>query len=65
MVIKREIIKSFNRIDEEINRILEITYENELEVYSESTGASLESMLSRISSAIDQTKTEVLKAIKE
>lgn len=63
--MKREIIKSFNRIDEEINRILEITYENELEVYSESTGASLESMLSRISSAIDQTKTEVLKAIKE
>ncbi len=63
--MKKEIIKSFNRIDEEINRILEITYENELEVYSESTGASLESMLSRISSAIDQTKTEVLKAIKE
>jgi hypothetical protein len=63
--MKKEIIKSFNRIDEEINRILEITYENELEVYSESTGASLESMLSRISSAIDQTKTEVLKVIKE
>ena len=63
--MKKEIIKSFNRIDEEINRILEITYENELEVYSESTGVSLESMLSRISSAIDQTKTEVLKAIKE
>ena len=63
--MKKEIIKSFNRIDEEINRILEITYENELEVYSESTGASLESMLSRISSAIDQTKTEVLKAIEE
>jgi len=63
--MKREIIKSFNRIDEEINRILEIAYENELEIYSESTGASLGSMLDQISSAIDKTKAEVLKAIKE
>jgi hypothetical protein len=63
--MKKEIIKSFDRIDEEINRILEIAYENELKIYSESTGASLDSMLSRILSAIDQTKVELLKAIKE
>jgi hypothetical protein len=63
--MKKEIIKSFNRIDEEINRILEIAYENELEIYSKSTGASLGSMLDQISSAIDKTKTELLKAIKE
>jgi hypothetical protein len=63
--MKKEIIKSFNRIDEEINRILEIAYENEFEIYSKSTGASLGSMLDRISSDIDKTKTEVLKAIEE
>jgi hypothetical protein len=63
--MKKEIIKSFNRIDEEINRILEIAYENELEIYSKPTGASLGSMLDQISSAIDKTKTELLKAIKE
>ncbi len=63
--MKKEIIKSFDRIDEEINRILEIAYENELKIYSEPTGASLDSMLSRILSAIDQTKVELLKVIKE
>jgi hypothetical protein len=63
--MKKEIIKSFNRIDEEINRILEIAFENEIEIYSKSTGASLGSMLDRISSDIDKTKTEVLKAIEE
>jgi hypothetical protein len=63
--MKKEIIKSFDRIDEEINRILEIAYENELKIYSGPTGASLDSMLSRILSAIDQTKVELLKAIKE
>jgi hypothetical protein len=63
--MKKEIIKSFNRIDEEINRILEIAFENEIEIYSKSTGTSLGSMLDQISSAIDKTKTEVLKAIEE
>jgi len=63
--MKKEIIKSFDRIDEEINQILEIAYENELRIYSESTGASLDSMLGRISSDIDQIKVELLKAIKE
>jgi len=63
--MKKEIIKSFNRIDEEIDRILEIAYENELRIYSESTGAPLDSMLGRISSDIDRIKVELLKAIKE
>jgi hypothetical protein len=63
--MKKEIIKSFNRINEEINRILEIAYENELEIHSKSTGVSWSSMLDRISSDIDKTKTEILKAIEE
>jgi hypothetical protein len=56
--MKKEIIKSFNRINDEINRVLELLHENEVE-----DGFELDSMLNLVSNALDQIEGKILKTL--
>lgn len=56
--MKKEIIKSFNRINDEINRVLELLHENEVE-----DGVELDSMLNLVSNALDQVEGKILKTL--
>ena len=57
--MKKEILKSFNRIEEEINRILELIYEAEINPHYKDI--PIDSMLNLISSASDQAKDAIIK----
>ena len=61
--MEKEILKSFNRIEEEINQILELIHEAEIDQYQESIPIS--SMLDLILSASDQAKNAIIKQIKK
>lgn len=61
--MEKEILKSFNRIEEEINQILELIHEAEIDQYQE--GIPIGSMLDLILSASDQAKNAIIKQIKK
>ena len=61
--MKKEILKSFNRIEEEIDRILELICEAEIDQYNEDI--PIESMLNLISLASDQAKDAIIKNLKK
>ena len=61
--MEKEILKSFNRIEEEINQILELIHEAEIDQYQE--GIPIDSMLDLILSASDQAKNAIIKQIKK
>lgn len=61
--MEKEILKSFNRIEEEINQILELIHETEIDQYQE--GIPIGSMLDLILSASDQAKNAIIKQIKK
>ena len=61
--MEKEILKSFNRIEEEINQILELIHEAEIDQYQESI--PIGSMLDLILSASDQAKNAIIKQIKK
>lgn len=61
--MEKEILKSFNRIEEEINQILELVHEAEIDQYQE--GIPIGSMLDLILSASDQAKNAIIKQIKK
>jgi hypothetical protein len=61
--MEKEILKSFNRIEEEIDRILELICEAEIDQYNEDI--PIESMLNLISLASDQAKDAIIKNLKK
>lgn len=61
--MEKEILKSFNRIEEEINQILELVHEAEIDQYQE--GIPIGSMLGLVLSASDQAKNAIIKQIKK
>lgn len=61
--MEKEILKSFNRIEEEINQILELVHEAEIDQYQE--GIPIGSMLDLILDASDQAKNAIIKQIKK
>lgn len=61
--MEKEILKSFNRIEEEINQILELVHEAEIDQYQE--GIPISSMLDLVLSASDQAKNAIIKQIKK
>ena len=61
--MEKEILKSFNRIEEEIDRILELICEAEIDQYN--GDIPIESMLNLISLASDQAKDAIIKNLKK